>query len=146
VIVLSLFAFYSSLMFCARNTNTNTSLRSYTVHTGQIHSLLHIHCCSTKLLSLTMSTLSGLQGDGSKCIHVSVSSFIWKVNAYISLSVPTSFAHSRCGNKSFRGIQVKSCSIFVVSTTICSILLLHKAVFQLGIHFLAHVLIFFCRI
>ena len=108
----------------------NTSLRSYTVHIGQIHSLLHIHCSSTKPLSLTMTTLSGLKWDGGECIQVSVSPFIWKVNAYISLLVPTSFADSRSGNESFRGIQVKPRSIFVVSSVISSVFLLHKQSFN----------------
>ena len=117
-------------MFCARDTNMNTSSRSYTVHIVQIHSLPHIHCSSTKLLSATMTTLSGLIWDGGECIHVSVSSFIWKVNAYISLLVPTSFTHSRCGNKSFRGIQSKPRSVLVVSSVTCSVLLLHKQSFS----------------
>ena len=118
-----LFVFCSSLMFCARDTNMNTSLIPYTVHIGQIHSSLHIHCSSTKLLSTTMTTLSGLKWDGGECIHVSVSSFIWKV-------VPTSFTHSRCRNKSFRGTQVKPRSIFVVSSVVISVLLLHKHSFS----------------
>jgi len=123
---LYLFVFYSFLMFCARDTNMNTSLRSYTVHTAQIHSLLHIHCSSTRLLSASIATLSGLKWDGGECIHVSVSSFICKVKAYISLLVPTSFTHSRRRNISFRRIEMKTRSIFVVSSVMCSVLLLHK--------------------
>jgi hypothetical protein len=145
VIALNLFLFYSSLMFCARDTNMNKSLRSHTVHIGQTHIWLYIHCSSTKLLSVSMSTMSGLKWDGRECIHVSVSSFLWKVNAYKSLlcqlvlhtaDVEINISWNT-GEVSFNICGI-ICNIFNIFAT--------QAVFQLDINFLAHTPVYFCHI